>query len=270
MATESPSHRKPPGRVRVMFQEVGEFAAMSGRVLRASKSLPLYSSEVLRQASLLVRGSTLPVAALSVFMGFAACDFGYYFLRSAGAADYVGLFTGFITPRATAFLIFGYMFSAKVGCGIVAELGAMKINEEIDAYEVEGIDPMAYVVATRVAGALLFVPIAAVASLVALFWGAFLDAIVVLNGVSTSAFLRNHWGIQVPSDQLFTVATMATIAVAVVLVSCFYGLRTSGGPAEVGQSVSRSLMVNLVLVHIIGALFIVGYYGLDPRLPVGG
>ena len=259
-----------PGPVQRALIEAGEFSAMTGRALLALRGVPLHFAEALRQASILVRGSTLPIAGLSIFMGFAACGFGYYFLRSAGASDYAGLFTGFITPRATAFLIFGYMFAAKVGCGIVAELGAMKINEEIDALEVEGVDPMQYIVATRIVGALLFVPVAAVASLLALFAGAYIDAVIVLDGVSESAFLRNHWGIQVVGDQFFCLATMSAVAVVVVLVSCFYGLRTRGGPAEVGAAVSRSLMVNLVLVHVVGALFIIAHYGLDPRLPIGG
>ena len=63
-------------------------------------------------------------------------------------------------PRAAVPIMFGYVFSAKVGCGLVAEIGAMRINDEIDAFEVEGVNPMSYVVGTRLIGALIFVPIA--------------------------------------------------------------------------------------------------------------
>src|ERR1700738_4848208 len=158
-AEPRPVKVRKPGGVQTALIEAGEMAEFFGRSVVGLRRVPRYTSEVLRQAAILVRGSTLIIFAMVTFIGMAAVTFAYFFLRSAGASDYTGLFTGIVMPRAAVPIMFGYVFSAKVGCGLVAEIGAMKINEEIDAFEVEGVNPMSYVVGTRLIGALLFVPI---------------------------------------------------------------------------------------------------------------
>ena len=97
---------------------------------------------------------------MNAFFGFSIMTFAFFFLRSIGASDFVGAATGVRRPApVAATLMFGYVFTAKICCGIAAELGAMKINEEIDAFESTGVDPMRYVVGTRILAVMLFVPV---------------------------------------------------------------------------------------------------------------
>jgi phospholipid/cholesterol/gamma-HCH transport system permease protein len=227
-------------------------------------------SEVLRQAAILIRGTTLLMFVMNAFFGFSIMTFAFFFLRSIGASDFVGAATAFADPRVGATLMFGYVFTAKVCCGMVAELGAMKINEEIDALETEGVSPLRYVVATRLAGALLFTPIAVFVALLAGSAGSYIQAVPVLQGLSPGSFLHYHWEVQNVTDQLLAFIDLATEAVVIVIVSCFYGYRASGGPAAVGSAVARSLLVNIVLVHLIASFFIFVFYGPDPKLPIGG
>jgi phospholipid/cholesterol/gamma-HCH transport system permease protein len=166
--------------------------------------------------------------------------------------------------------MFGYVFAAKVGCGITAELGAAKVNEELDAYESEAVDPYHYVVGTRIAGALIYIPIAAAVALIGGFLGGYLNAVVVLQGLSAAGFTSVNWASQSLVDQLNLFVTAATIGVTIVVVACFYGYRAEGGPAGVGDAVARSVVVNLVLLHVIAAFFAIVFYGTDPRLPFGG
>jgi phospholipid/cholesterol/gamma-HCH transport system permease protein len=252
------------------FEEMGDLAVFAVEALRALPGVPRFAAEALRQAAILVRGSTFVIGAMTVFIGFTVSTFAYFFLRSAGASDYLGVFTGLTTPRASTPVMFGYVFAAKVGCGLVAEIGAMKINEEIDALESEAVNPMVYVVGTRLAGALIFVPIAVGVALLASTIGNYVNAIVVLHALDPSTFLHNHWGSQNLGDQALAFVNLGTMAMGIVIVSCFYGYRTSGGPADVGTSVARSLVVNLVLVHIVAAFYISLFYGTDPHLPIGG
>src|SRR5207249_53894 len=98
----------------------------------------------------------------------------------------------------------------------------------------------------------------------------FISAVGVLHGLSADGFLHVHWSIQTISDQVYMLLDVTVIAVATVLAACFYGYRTSGGPSEVGASVARSLVVNLMLVHIIVAFFLMAIYGSDAHLPIGG
>lgn len=261
---------RQPGAVQSALIEAGEITTFAGRSIAALPRVPRYTSEVLRQASILVRGSTLIIFAMVTFIGMAAVTFAYFFLRSAGASDYTGLFTGIVMPRAAVPIMFGYVFSAKVGCGLVAEIGAMRINEEIDAFEVEGVNPMSYVVGTRLVGALIFVPIAVTVGLLGGDIGSLFQAVPVLHATSVGGFLHYHWSAQNLTDNLQAFLDMGSLAMFIVLVSCFYGYRASGGPAAVGAACARSLLVNIVMVHVIVTFWVFVFFGINPHLPIGG
>jgi phospholipid/cholesterol/gamma-HCH transport system permease protein len=253
-----------------VMREAGDLTAFCGASLRSIGHAPRYFSEVLRQAAILIRGTTRLMFVMNAFFGFSIMNFAFFFLRSIGASDFVGAATAFADPRVGATLMFGYVFTAKVCCGMVAELGAMKINEEVDAYESTGVDPLRYVVGTRLLAVLLFLPIGSAVALIAQTAGNYLDGVIILNGISGQGFLQLHWATQGLSDQINVFITHAVIALTTALVACFYGLRTAGGPAGVGASVARSLIVNLVLVHMIAAFFTVLFYGTDLKMPLGG
>lgn len=255
---------------RGRLREFGELTEFSFNGLKSVPGTGRYFSEVVRQAATLARGSWFMIASLAVFIGVSETNYGYYFLKAAGAADFTGLVSGFANPRATTPFIFGYAFAAKVGCGLASEIGTMRINDEIAAAEAEGVDPMRYLVATRIAAGIIFAPIAGGIALVANTAGAYVNSIFVLRALSPTTFLQYHWGIQAVPDQLFAFVTVLVVAVAIVLVSCFYGYRASGGPSGVGEAVARSLVINLVAIHIITGLAVFVVYGTDPHLPIGG
>lgn len=261
--------KEPTGALAALI-EIGEMGMFFARAIVGLRRTPRYLSEILRQAAILIRGSTLTIFVLVTFIGMAVVTFAYFFLRSAGASDYTGLFTGIVMPRAAVPIMFGYVFACKVGCGLVAEIGAMRINEEIDAYEVEGVNPMSYVVGTRLVGALLFVPVAVTVALLGGDLGSLFQAVPVLQSTSPGGFLHYHWGSQSITDNLQAFLNLGSMAVFIVLVSCFYGYRASGGPAGVGAAVSRSLLVNLVMVHVIATFWVFVFFGFDPHLPIGG
>lgn len=256
--------------VRSGLREAGDLAGFAAGAARALPGTPRFASEALRQAAVLVRGSTLFIFAMTAFIGFAQTTFAFFFLRSAGASDYIAFFTGITTPRAAAPIMFGYVFAAKVGCGMVAEIGAARINEEIDALESEAVDPMRYVVGTRLVGALLFVPIAVGVALVAVTAGSYVDGVWVLQALPGDTFLSNHWAAQTLADQLVALLSLGTTGMAIVLVACFFGYRASGGPAGVGRAVAKSIVVNLVLVHVVTSFYLALFYGQDLQLPIGG
>jgi phospholipid/cholesterol/gamma-HCH transport system permease protein len=259
-----------PSRLRRGLAETGELVEFAAVGLRGVPSVVRFPSEALRQAAILVRGSTVFLFVMSLFTAFSLSTVGYFFLRAGGASDLLGAFMGIAGPRGGAPVMFGYVFAAKVGCGMTAEIGSMRIAEEIDALEAEGVDPMRYVVAARIVGAMLFIPIAAGVCLFASNVGAYADGVLVLQALPGSTFLYDLWHAQSIQDQLFTFIEMAGLGMSVVLVSCFFGYRATGGPAGVGVAVARSLVVNLVLVHLVTTFFVTLFYGPDPRLPFGG
>ena len=259
------------GRVVGLLAETGELVRFAGQALRGAVGSSRYFSEVLRQTSILVRGSTSMVLFMGGFFGFTLVNYSFFFLRTIGASDYVGVVIGLAGVRVGAIAMLSYTFASKVGCGIVAELGAARINEEIDAYEVEAVDPYRYVIGTRVAAAIIYLPIAIFLSLSALVFAGYLGSVVVLHGVSAQQYYSVNWSVIGAQDLLYMFITGMTTGILIVIVACFYGFRTSGGPAAVGESVARSMIVNITLAHVIPALFVMNFYNIrTPNLNIGG
>ena len=118
-----------------------------------------FFGEALRQSGILIISSTLVIWALVFITGLGTCGIeGAYFTQAQGAPAYAGVFTAWCNLREAVPYVFGYMMAAKVGTGIVAELGAMRISDEIDALEVMGIDSMTFLCATRLLAAWIVLP----------------------------------------------------------------------------------------------------------------
>lgn len=261
---------KPLGRGFVDFlTEMGELCVFSVRALRACVGAPRYFAEVLRLNARIIRRSSFILLALNVFFGFTVATFGFFFLRSIGAGDFVGVFTGLITQRQTTTTMYGYVIAATVCCAFTAEIGAKKIQQEIDAYDSTGVDPMQYIVGTRILAALLYVPLATVISLVGQNLGNFVDIVFVLQGNSAGQFLDTTFSVQSVIGQFYVLITFVFMTLPCVLVATFYGMTASGGPSGVGRAVAKSLVINLVLVHVISAFFGVLFYGRNLNIPVG-
>jgi phospholipid/cholesterol/gamma-HCH transport system permease protein len=253
-----------------VLQEAGELTRFAGQSIAALAFTPRYAAEALRQAAILLKGTTPLMFVMNAFFGCSIMSFAFFFLRSIGASDFAGVPVAFANLRVGAPLMFGYVFASKVCCGFVAEIGAMKINQEIAAYESTGVDPLRYVVGTRLLAIMIFLPVGCAVSLVGELAGNYLIGVLILHGVSGQGFLQLFWGAQGLSDQFLVLVGQASLALTAALVACFYGLRTSGGPASVGDSVARSLVVNLVLVHLFTGFFVVLFYGVNLHMSIGG
>ena len=203
-------------------------------------------------------------------IGGQAALFGTYFLRAIGAQGYIGLLTALGDSQVVVALMFGYVFAAKVGCGMVAEIGAMRINDELDAMEAQAIDPLRYIVGTRIVAALIFMPLVFPVGAAAANLGSYLMAVTLLDSTSQGTFNATHWALQDPINYLWTFVIMATIGIGIVLIATWYGYRVRGGPVEVGEATSRSMVANLVLVHVLVGSMTAFFYGTHPNLPIGG
>lgn len=258
------------GPYTAMLREVGELVVFCAGALAALPGALRYGSLIMRQTATLVRGTSPFLFALAAFLGSSVASFGYFFLRSIGGSDALGIVTGFTDPRLAAPIIFGYAFTSKVCCGIVAEIGSMKVQQETEALEATGIDPRHYIVGTKVLATALFVPLGVAVALIGATFGSWMVSTQILQGISSSQFLELHWSVQGIGDQLKTAINIGVMAILTTLVACFYGFRVRGGPAGVGEAAARSLLVNLIVVHLVAAFFQVLFYGTDPGIPIGG
>jgi phospholipid/cholesterol/gamma-HCH transport system permease protein len=250
----------------------GEIAKFSGRVLGLVYSGRVFRffGEALRQAGILILSSTLVIWGLVFIIGLQCGIEGAYFNRSVGAPAYAGVFSAWCDLRELVPYAFGYMMAAKVGTGIVAELGSMRISDEIDALEVMGIDSMRFLCATKLLAAWMVLPFMYIAAVGAGFFASYLAVVQQIGEVSSGGFFLIFWMFQNPPDLLYSVIKGMFMATAIVLVGCYYGCNASGGPVGVGTATAKSMVLNIVVVHLIGMLGTQLFWGANPRAPIGG
>ena len=229
-----------------------------------------FFGESLRQAGILIVGSAAIIWTLMFILGLQCGIEGAYFTAAQGAPSAAGLFTALCDLREVTPLAFGYMMAAKVGTGIVAEIGAMRISDEIDALEVMGISSMTFLCATRLLAAWIVLPFVYAAGIGAAFMASFVAVVRQVGYVSSGGYLLVFWQFQSPTDCLFSIIKAMVMATVVVLVACYYGYTASGGPVGVGRATAKSMVLNLVLVHVVGMLGTAVFWGGNARAPIGG
>jgi phospholipid/cholesterol/gamma-HCH transport system permease protein len=229
-----------------------------------------FFGEALRQAGLLILSSTLVIWGLIFIIGLQCGIEGAYFNRAVGSPAYAGVFAAWCDLRELVPYAFGYMMAAKVGTGIVAELGSMRISDEIDALEVMGISSMTFLCATRLLAAWVVLPFMYLAGIGAGFFASYLAVVEQIGEVSSGGYTLIFWMFQNPPDLLYSVIKAMAMATVIVLVGCYYGYTASGGPVGVGTATAKSMVLNIVLVHLIGMLGTQVFWGANPRAPIGG
>ena len=250
----------------------GDIVKFCGRVVGEVFGLKVFRffGEALRQAGLLILSSTLVIWGLIFIIGLQCGIEGAYFNRAVGSPAYAGVFAAWCDLRELVPYAFGDMMAAKVGTGIVAEIGSMRISDEVDALEVMGISSMTFLCATRLLAAWMVLPFMYLAGIGAGFFASYLAVVEQIGEVSSGGFFLIFWMFQNPPDLLFSVIKAMAMATVIVLVGCYYGYTASGGPVGVGTATAKSMVLNIVLVHLIGMLGTQIFWGANPRAPIGG
>ena len=169
-----------------------------------------------------------------------------------------------IAPATTAVAL-----SATIGAGATAQLGAMRINEEIDALEVMGIRSIAYLASTRVlAGLLVVIPLYCVGVL-ASFWAARFGT-TVLYGQSTGVYDHYFRTFLNPIDLFWSFIQCVALAVVIMLVHTYYGFSARGGPAGVGEAVGRAVRTSLIVSAFVLVMISLAVYGQSGNFNLAG
>jgi phospholipid/cholesterol/gamma-HCH transport system permease protein len=258
---------------REWLASTGVIGRFTGNIVADVYGLRVFRffGESLRQAGILILGSTAVIWGLVFITGLGTCGIeAGYFNQATGTAAYAGVFAAWCNLREAVPYVFGYMMAAKVGTGIVAELGAMRISDEIDALEVMGIDSVTFLCATRLLAAWIVLPFMYIAAIGVAFLASYIAVVHQLGFVSSGGYLLIFWQFQNPLDFVFSVIKGMVMATAIILVACYYGYNASGGPVGVGVATAKSMVLNLILVNMIGMLGTQIFWGSNPRAPIGG
>src|ERR671918_2918363 len=176
--------------IRDWLASVGDVAKFSSRVIREvinGRAFQFFG-EALRQAGILILGSALVIWGLAFILGLQCGIEGAYFGRSIGAPSNGAWFAAWCDLREVLPYAFGYMMSAKVGTGLVAEIGAMRISDEIDALEVMGINSLVFLCSTRLLAAWMVLPFIYIAAVGAGFFATYLAVVEQIGEVSPGGY----------------------------------------------------------------------------------
>jgi len=236
-------------------------------------ALQYYRREVLRLvaeigmgtgAMAVVGGSTTIVGFVTLSGGSLIAVQGFSSLGDLGVEAFTGFFAALANVRIVAPLVAGVALAATIGAGATAQLGAMRISEEIDALEVMGIKSISYLVSTRIlAGLLVIVPLYALAIVMSFLAGQVVTTFFYGQSIGTydhyfRTFLR-------PSDVLFSFIEAVLISVVVMVNHCYFGYNASGGPVGVGEAVGKSMRASLIAVVLVVLFASLTLYGVNPN-----
>jgi phospholipid/cholesterol/gamma-HCH transport system permease protein len=242
------------------------------------RTLRRYKREVFRllaevsfgSGGLAVVGGTIGVIAfLTFFTGTEVGLQGYQALNQIGTENFTGFISAYFNTREIAPLVAGLALSATVGCGFTAQLGAMRISEEIDALEVMGVPSLPFLVTTRM--------IAAFAAVVPLYVIGLLSSYFATRTIATAYYGQStgtydHYFHQylASQDVLWSFLKVLIFAVVIVLIHCYYGYTASGGPAGVGVAVGRAVRTAIVAINIVDFFLSLAIWGATTTVRIAG
>jgi phospholipid/cholesterol/gamma-HCH transport system permease protein len=256
-----------PDRIPVV-DSFGDYGAFLWRGLLGMRRVGEYGSEVLRQTALIASGSMLVILWMSALAGATCGIEGSAVARALGTGIAGPIFSAFCTTREVVPFIFGFIVAAKIGGGIVAQLGSMQVSEEVDAMDTMGVPSISYLISTRMLACLIMLPIAYIVALAAGQAAAWFASFVRFGDVSQGTWEYAFYTVIDPVDLLYSVTKGIVISFAVIATALYFGYRVRGGPVEVGVATARSMAVNLMLVTILNMLLTFIFWGFNPNLPV--
>jgi phospholipid/cholesterol/gamma-HCH transport system permease protein len=258
---------------------LGDQLAFYARALAwTPRAIRRYFREILRLlaevtfgsgALALIGGTVGVMVGMTLFTGTVVGLQGYAALNQIGASAFSGFVSAYFNTREIAPLVAGLALSATVGAGFTAQLGSMRINEEVDALEGMGVPSLPYLVTTRiVAGAIAVIPLYAL-GLVSSYLGSELVT-VYFEGQSRGTYQHYFGQFLSPVDVLWSFVKVLIFSVVVILVHCYYGYRAKGGPAGVGVAVGRAVRTAIVMINIIDFFMSLAIWGATTTVRVAG
>jgi phospholipid/cholesterol/gamma-HCH transport system permease protein len=256
---------------------LGRQLAFYGRAYSwAPLVLRRYPREIWRQlaavslgtgALALVGGTAVIVAFLTGTAGIEVALQGYSQLSNVGVEALSGFISAYLNTRIAAPLIAGVALIATVGAGFTAELGAMRISEEIDALDVMAIPSVPFLVTTRViAGLIAITPLYAISLIMS--YGLTRLTVVLFYGQSPGSYDHYFATFLVPADIVSSLVEVLTMAVVVISVHCYYGFKAAGGPSGVGKAVGQAVRLSLISIMVVAMAMSLLLYGNSDTLHI--
>jgi phospholipid/cholesterol/gamma-HCH transport system permease protein len=217
----------------------------------------------------MIGGTVVIVGFLTLATGGVLAVQGYSSLGNIGIEALTGFLAAFINVRISAPVVVGIGLAATFGAGVTAQLGAMRINEEIDALESMAIRPISYLVSTRIlAGMLAITPLYSIAVILSFVASQFTTTFLL--GQSSGLYEHYFDTFLNPIDLLWSFLQAILMALTVLLIHTYYGYFASGGPAGVGVATGNAVRTSLIVVVSVTLLVSLSIYGSNGNFNLSG
>lgn len=261
------------------FSVIGDHIMFYGRAIAGIPHAAVqYRREIIRLIAeismgagtlAMIGGTVAIVGFLTLAAGGTIAVQGYSSLGNIGVEALTGFLAAFINVRISAPVVAGIGLAATFGAGVTAQLGAMRINEEIDALDAMGIRSVEYLVSTRlVAGMLAITPLYAVAVILSFLASQFVT--VALFGQSAGLYNHYFYTFLNPLDLLWSFFQAVLMAITILLIHTYFGYFASGGPSGVGVAVGNAVRTSLIVVVSVTLLVSLAVYGSNGNFNLSG
>jgi phospholipid/cholesterol/gamma-HCH transport system permease protein len=261
--------RRPARAIAKGYSRLGEQAQFYVQTIKSVGDVFVnYKVELIRLiaqmslgtgALILIGGTVAVVGFLMLAAGALVGEEGYSTLQGIGVEALSGFVAAFVNVRLTAPAIAGVALAATIGAGATAQIGAMRINEEIDALEVIGVRSIAYLASSRlIAGIFVVIPLYCVALVMSMVAT---RGVVAVYGQSAGVYNHYFETFLDPADIAASLLIVVVSGTLIMLVHTYYGYTASGGPAGVGEAVGRAVRTSLVVIVMVDLLLSLAIYG---------
>lgn len=242
-----------PVKTSRFLEETGGMSAFAGRFFRSVFKPRFEFGEFLRQC-FIIGYRSLPLIALTAFiMGLVLTMQLRPSMIEYGVASQLPAMVGIAIVREVGPVIMALIFAGKIGSSIGAELGSMKVTEQIDAMEVSGTNPFKYLVVTRVLASMLMLPVLVLIGDALSLYGSYLG-INIKGTISFSLFFTQVFDNLAFSDVLPAFVKSFFFGLAVGLIGCYKGYHSKKGTEGVGRSANSAVVVASVVIFLIDLL----------------
>jgi phospholipid/cholesterol/gamma-HCH transport system permease protein len=273
-----PPNAGPPEKAS-FFSRIGDHTLFYGKAIAGiPQAVVRYRTEIIRLIAeismgagtlAMIGGTVAIVGFLTLAAGGTLAVQGYSSLGNIGVEALTGFLAAFINVRISAPVVAGIGLAATFGAGVTAQLGAMRINEEIDALETMGIRPIEYLVSTRlVAGMIAITPLYSVAVILSFLASKFVT--VVLFGQSAGLYDHYFNTFLNPIDLLWSFFQAVLMAITILLIHTYFGYFATGGPSGVGVAVGNAVRTSLIVVVSVTLLVSLAVYGSNGNFNLAG
>ncbi|TFV59811.1 ABC transporter permease [Mycobacterium sp. PS03-16] len=267
------------GKPVSLLSRIGDHTMFYGRALAGTPHAAVhFRKEIIRLIAeismgagtlAMIGGTVVIVGFLTLAAGGTLAVQGYSSLGNIGIEALTGFLAAFINVRISAPVVAGIGLAATFGAGVTAQLGAMRINEEIDALESMGIRPVEYLVSTRiVAGMIAITPLYSIAVILSFVASQFTTT--VLFGQSSGLYDHYFDTFLNPIDLLWSFLQAILMAITILLIHTYFGYFATGGPSGVGVAVGNAVRTSLIVVVSVTLLVSLSIYGSNGNFNLSG